>query len=109
HLLTETQLLSKYDAAVWQTFDSHRIVEFPVVSRNIAFLAITIPGVQFGPGMGRATGTGARTSPAGSTVELVANGQPGQTQGVTLDGTDVKEPRYNRMTLTPSLDAIEEF
>ena len=29
--------------------------------------------------------------------------------GVTLDGTDVKEPRYNRMTLTPSLDAIEEF
>jgi hypothetical protein len=28
---------------------------------------------------------------------------------VTLDGTDVKEPRYNRLTVTPSLDAIEEF
>src|SRR5262249_17284353 len=106
---SEGRLLSTEDAAVGQNIESHRIVELPVGSRNVGFLAITIPGVQFGSGMGRATGTGARTSPAGSSVEVVANGQPGQTQGVTLDGTDVKEPRYNRMTLTPSLDAIEEF
>src|SRR6059036_937541 len=102
----EARLLNTEDAAVGQNIESQRIVELPVGYRNVGHLAITIPGVQFGPGMGRATGTGARTSPSGSTLELVAHGQPGQTQGVTLDGTDVKEPRYNRMTLTPSLDAI---
>ena len=105
----EARLLNTEDAAVGQNIDSQRIVELPVGYRNVAHLAITIPGVQFGPGMGRSAGNGARTSPNGSTVELVAHGQPGQTQGVTLDGTDVKEPRYNRMTLTPALDALEEF
>ncbi len=105
----EARLLNTEDAAVGQNIESQRIVELPVGYRNVAHLAITIPGVQFGSGMGRSTGNGARTSPGGSTVELVAHGQPGQTQGVTLDGTDVKEPRYNRLTLTPSLDAIEEF
>ena len=54
-------------------------------------------------------GIGARTSPAGATTDLIAYGQPSQTQGVSLDGTDVKEPRYNRLTLQPSLDAIGEF
>ena len=28
---------------------------------------------------------------------------------MSLDGVDVKEPRYNRLTLQPSLDAIGEF
>ena len=59
--------------------------------------------------MGRATGGSGRTSPAGTAVSLVAHGQTDQTQGVTLDGLDVKEPRYNTMTLVPSLDAIAEF
>lgn len=105
----DARILNTEDAAVGQNIESQRVVELPLGSRNVGHLAITIPGVQFGPGMGRSTGTGARTTPAGSTMELVAHGQPGPTQGVTLDGTDVKEPRYNRLTLTPALDAIAEF
>ena len=42
-------------------------------------------------------------------MSLVGVGQPGETQGVTMDGINVKEPRYSQLTLMPSLDAIAEF
>ena len=60
----EARLLNTEDAAVGQNIESQRIVELPVGYRNVAHLAITIPGVQFGSGMGRSAGNGARTSPA---------------------------------------------
>ena len=59
--------------------------------------------------MGITTGATGRTSPPGTAVALVAYGQTDQTDSFTLDGVDVKEPRYNTMTLVPSLDAIAEF
>ena len=104
----QARLLNTEDAAVGQSLETKRIEELPVGVRNIGFLAITMPGVSFGTQMG-AAGIGARTSPSGATTDLIAYGQPSQTQGVSLDGVDVKEPRYNRLTLQPSLDAIEEF
>jgi hypothetical protein len=100
--------LNTEDATVGQSLEHERVLELPAGHRQIGFLAITIPGVSYGSQMGP-TGAGARTSPAGATTDLVAYGQPGQTQGVYLDGVDVREPRYNRLTLQPSLDAIEEF
>jgi len=104
----EARLLNTEDAAVGQALEQKRVVELPVGVRQVGFLAVTMPGVSFGAQEGP-TGMGARTSPSGATVDLVAYGQPSQTQGVSLDGTDVKEPRYNRLTLQPSIDAIEEF
>jgi Carboxypeptidase regulatory-like domain len=104
----EARLLNTEDAAVGQALEQKRVVDLPIGYRQVGYLAITMPGVSFGEQSG-ATGAGARTSPAGATVDLVAYGQPSQTQGVTLDGVDIKEPRYNRMTLQPSIDAIEEF
>lgn len=104
----EARLLNTEDAAVGQALEQKRVVELPVGYRQVGFLAVTMPGVTFGEQEG-AAGNGARTSPQGATVDLVAYGQPSQTQGVTLDGVDIKEPRYSRMTLQPSIDAIEEF
>ncbi|HWB98596.1 MAG TPA: carboxypeptidase regulatory-like domain-containing protein, partial [Bryobacteraceae bacterium] len=105
----EARLLNTEDAAVGQNIESKRVVELPVAYRSVGQLALLVPGVSFGTRMGRATGGTGRTSPAGTAVALVAHGQTDQTQGVTLDGVDVKEPRYNTMTLVPSLDAIAEF
>src|SRR5579885_1446819 len=105
----EARLLNTEDAAVGQNIESKRVVELPVAYRSVGQLALLVPGVSFGTRMGRATGATGRTSPAGTAVALVAQGQTDQTQGVTLDGVDVKEPRYNTMTLVPSLDAIAEF
>ncbi len=105
----EARLLNTEDAAVGQSIESKRIVEVPVAYRNVGHLAVMVPGVTFGTRMGRTTGSTGRTSPSGTAVSLVAHGQTDQTQSLTLDGIDVKEPRYNTMTLTPSLDAIAEF
>src|SRR4030095_3921860 len=108
-VLGERRLLNTEDAAVGQNIESKRIVDLPVGYRNVGHLAIVVPGVTFGNRMGRATGATGRTSPAGTVVYLSANGQSGDTQGITMDGIDTTEPRYNQMTLTPSLDAISEF
>ncbi len=105
----EARLLNTEDAAVGQSIESKRVVEVPVAYRNVGHLAVMVPGVTFGTRMGRTTGSTGRTSPSGTAVSLVAHGQTDQTQSLTLDGIDVKEPRYNTMTLTPSLDAIAEF
>jgi hypothetical protein len=104
----EARLLNTEDAVVGQALEQKRVVELPIGYRQVGYLAITMPGVSFGEQSGP-QGNGARTSPTGATVDLVAYGQPSQTQGVTLDGSDIKEPRYARMTLQPSIDAIEEF
>jgi hypothetical protein len=105
----EARLLNTEDAAVGQNIESTRIVELPVAYRSVGQLALLVPGVSFGTRMGRATGGTGRTSPAGTAVALVAHGQTNQTQSLTLDGVDIKEPRYNTMTLVPALDAIAEF
>lgn len=105
----EARLLNTEDAAVGQSIESKRVVDIPVAYRNIGHLAVMVPGVTFGTRMGRSTGSTGRTSPSGTAVALVAHGQTDQTQSLTLDGIDVKEPRYNTMTLTPSIDAIAEF
>ncbi|MBL8293762.1 MAG: carboxypeptidase regulatory-like domain-containing protein, partial [Bryobacterales bacterium] len=105
----EARLLNTEDAAVGQNIESKRIVDIPIAYRNVGHLALMVPGVSFGTRMGRSTGASGRTSPSGTAVSLVAHGQTDQTQSLTLDGIDVKEPRYNTMTLTPSIDALAEF
>jgi hypothetical protein len=105
----EARLLNTEDAAIGQNVESKRVVELPIAYPSIGQLALTVPGVSFGTRMGITTGATGRTSPPGTAVALVANGQTDQTDGYTLDGVDVKEPRYNTMTLVPSIDAIAEF
>jgi hypothetical protein len=97
------------DAAVGNVIDNKRIVELPLNGRNIAGLAVLVPGVQFGIRMGL-DGQGAGGYPIpGATVAISANGQREVNQQITLDGVIATEPRINTMVFSPSIDAIEEF
>ena len=102
------QILQTDEASVGDNIESERIVELPLVSRNVGHLAVLIPGVTFGGRMGATTGEGG-ASPGGTSVALVARGQHEISQNITLDGINAQESRNNSMTLMPSLDAVEEF
>ncbi len=101
--------LKTEDAAVGGVIDNKRVVELPLNGRNVAGLAVLVPGVQFGIRMGL-DGQGAGTFPIpGSVVAVSANGQREVNQQITLDGVIATEPRINTMVFSPSIDAIEEF
>lgn len=95
------------DQAVGQVIDNKRVVELPLNGRNVAGLAVLIPGVQFGIRMGMG-GTGGFPIP-GNGVAISANGQREVNQQVTLDGVIATEPRVNTAAFSPSIDALEEF
>src|SRR5215831_12678632 len=100
--------LKTEDAAVEQVIDNKRVVELPLNGRNIQSLAVLVPGVQFGLRTGLGDGqTGVPIPGAG--VAVSANGQREMNQIITLDGVDAKEPKYNTMVFSPSIEAIEEF
>jgi len=99
--------LKTEDAAVGGNIDNKRVVELPLNGRNVATLAVLIPGVQFGIRMGL-DGTGGFPIP-GNGVAISANGQREVNQQVTLDGVIATEPRVNTAAFSPSIDALEEF
>jgi len=95
------------DAAVGGVIDNKRVVELPLNGRNVATLAVLVPGVQFGARMGF-DGSGGFPIP-GNGVAISANGQREVNQQVTLDGVIATEPRVNTAAFSPSIDALEEF
>ncbi|MBM3769319.1 MAG: carboxypeptidase regulatory-like domain-containing protein, partial [Acidobacteria bacterium] len=95
------------DAAVGGVIDNKRVVELPLNGRNVATLAVLVPGVQFGIRMGL-DGSGGFPIP-GNGVAISANGQREVNQQVTLDGVIATEPRVNTAAFSPSIDALEEF
>ncbi|HEU0120182.1 MAG TPA: TonB-dependent receptor [Bryobacteraceae bacterium] len=99
--------LKTEDAAVGGNIDNKRVVELPLNGRNVATLAVLIPGVQFGVRMGL-DGSGGFPIP-GNGVAISANGQREVNQQVTLDGVIATEPRVNTAAFSPSIDALEEF
>jgi hypothetical protein len=99
--------LKTEDAAVGGNIDNKRVVELPLNGRNVATLAVLIPGVQFGIRMG-VDGSGGFPIP-GNGVAISANGQREVNQQVTLDGVIATEPRVNTAAFSPSIDALDEF
>jgi len=99
--------LKTEDASVGGNIDNKRVVELPLNGRNVATLAVLVPGVQFGVRMGL-DGSGGFPIP-GNGVAISANGQREVNQQVTLDGVIATEPRVNTASFSPSIDALEEF
>ncbi len=95
------------DAAVGGLIENRRIVELPLNGRNIAGLAVLIPGVQYGLRQGF-DGTDGYPIPGGL-VAVSANGQREVNQQISLDGVVATEARVNTMVFSPSIDAIEEL
>jgi hypothetical protein len=95
------------DAGIGGLIENRRIVELPLNGRNIAGLAVLIPGVQYGIRTGF-DGQDGFPIP-GALVAVSANGQREVNQQVTLDGVVATEARVNTMVFSPSIDAIQEM
>ncbi len=100
--------LQTENAVVGGVIENKRIIELPLNGRNVAQLAVLVPGVQFGDRTGRANGLGGYPI-SGQSFSVSANGQREIHQVVSLDGVDAKDPRIHITNFVPSIEAIEEF
>jgi hypothetical protein len=100
--------LNTENATVGGVVENKRITELPLNGRNVASLAVLVPGVQFGTRTGNANGLGGFPIP-GASFSVIANGQRETFQTVSLDGTDAKDPRIHITNFVPSVEALEEF
>ncbi|MFN7927566.1 MAG: carboxypeptidase-like regulatory domain-containing protein [Blastocatellia bacterium] len=99
-------VLNTTDATIGNTFDNRKVMDLPLLSRNIAGLLSLQPGV-----------TGAIDNPNSSTRVDVkrggyVNGARSDQSNVTLDGVDVNEQQggaafFTVLRLTP--DSLQEF
>ncbi len=101
-------LLTTENATVGGVIENKRITELPLNGRNVASLAVLVPGVQFGTRTGNANGLGGFPIP-GQSFSVIANGQRETFQVVSLDGVDAKDPRIHITNFVPSVEALEEF
>jgi hypothetical protein len=100
--------LNTENSTVGGVIENKRIIDLPLNGRNVAQLAVLVPGVQFGERTGRGDGLGGFPIP-GSGFSVSANGQREIHQVVSLDGVDAKDPRIHITNFVPSIEAIEEF
>lgn len=100
--------LQTENAVVGGVIENKRIIELPLNGRNVAQLAVLVPGVQFGERTGRGDGLGGFPI-TGQAFSVSANGQREIHQVVSLDGVDAKDPRIHITNFVPSIEAIEEF
>ncbi|MGH9719562.1 MAG: TonB-dependent receptor domain-containing protein [Bryobacteraceae bacterium] len=100
--------LETENSTVGGVIENKRIIELPLNGRNVAQLAVLVPGVQFGERTGRGDGLGGFPIP-GQGFSVSANGQREIHQVVSLDGVDAKDPRIHITNFVPSVEAIEEF
>ena len=100
--------LNTENPTVGGVIENKRIVDLPLNGRNVAQLAVLVPGVQFGERTGRGDGLGDSQFPAPG-FSVSANGQREIHQVVSLDGVDAKDPRIHITNFVPSIEAIEEF
>ncbi|MBI3679900.1 MAG: carboxypeptidase regulatory-like domain-containing protein [Acidobacteria bacterium] len=100
--------LQTENATVGGVIENKRIIDLPLNGRNVAQLAVLVPGVQFGERTGRGDGLGGFPIP-GAGFSVSANGQREIHQVVSLDGVDAKDPRIHITNFVPSIEAIEEF
>ena len=90
--------LNTENPTVGGVIENKRIVDLPLNGRNVAQLAVLVPGVQFGERTGRGDGLGGFPIP-GSGFSVSANGQREIHQVVSLDGVDCQGPAHSHHEL----------
>ncbi|MCP5119813.1 MAG: hypothetical protein GY953_54135, partial [bacterium] len=100
--------LNTENATTGGVIENKRVTELPLNGRNMAHLAVLVPGVQFGWRTGLANGLEGWPIP-GHGFSVSANGQRELHQVASLDGVDMKEPKTHVTLFVPSIEAIEEF
>jgi hypothetical protein len=94
-------------AALKDTIDSKRVVELPLNGRNLADLALLVPGVQAATGVSGDVQNSSYS--ARGTKEFSVNGSRQNNLKFTLDGGDNQDNLFNANLPFPFPDAIQEF
>ncbi len=94
-------------AAIKDTVDSRRVVELPLNGRNLADLALLVPGVQAATGVNGDVNNSSYS--ARGTKEFSVNGSRQNNLKFTLDGGDNQDNLFNANLPFPFPDAIQEF
>jgi len=102
-------LLEQETASLGQVITQKTLIELPLNGRNYLTLGALSPGVI--PQL--ATGTGPSSFIAATTQRsdrsLLVGGQRESSTSYLYDGVEMRNPRIGDSSITPSLDAVQEF
>ena len=85
--------------------ENKQIMSMPLNGRHFLQLGLLIPGVSE-PQTGS---TQAQWGTAGGNIGFSVAGQRDSYNNFTLDGVNVMDTNYNTLTVSPSVDAVQEF
>ncbi len=94
----EAPQIESQSATLGAVVDMQKIVALPLNGRNFAQLALLVPGVSTGTEGGGAGADG-----------FSANGLRADQNAFQIDGTSNSDPLNNRISVRPSIDALQEF
>ncbi len=98
-------LVNTENAELGEVIDNKRIVDLPLNGRQFMQLAELTPGISRGPSGGFRGGmTGTLTGP-----NITVNGARDTDNYYTIDGVSANDRFFNSLTVSPSIDAIQEF
>ena len=102
-------LLEQETASLGQVITQKTLIELPLNGRNYLTLGALSPGVipQLPPGTGYASFIAATTQR--SDRSLLVGGQRESSTSYLYDGVEMRNPRIGDSSITPSLDAVQEF
>lgn len=101
----EASLTNVIDASIGDVMENKRIVELPLNGRNFQQLAVLAAGTS----IGQEGGTQDFFGTAGGSVGFVVNGGRDDQNNFSIDGIGAIDHYFNSATITPSVDAIQEF
>ncbi|MDW8240075.1 MAG: TonB-dependent receptor [Acidobacteriota bacterium] len=102
---TGTTLVNTQSAELGEVIENRRILDLPLNGRQFLQLAELTPGVSRGPTGGFRGGlTGNLTGP-----NITVNGSRDTDNYYTVDGVSVNDRFFNSLTVSPSVEAIQEF
>lgn len=94
-------------ATLKDTVDSKRVVDLPLNGRNLADLALLVPGVQAATGVSGDVNNSSYS--ARGTKEFSVNGSRQNNLKFTMDGGDNQDNLFNANLPFPFPDAVQEF
>jgi hypothetical protein len=104
----EGALIDTDTSTISQEVSTRQVTDLPLVSRNFLNLTILSPGVVADPsGVIGGDQSAYRSNLSGGNLYL--GGGRGSSNGYLIDGVDDVDPGFGTPTITPPIDAIQDF